>query len=468
MKSQTLPTLKALLLLLCTLCGTELIAQTIPQKLASAFEAFAKDPQLRNGIASLYVVDAKTGEVVFGKNELLGLVPASTQKVITSASAYELLGRDFRYKTRFAYRREGASAALLVLPGGDPTLGSWRWPSTKEAAVLAGLARATAKLGIKAFGTVRLDNSGWQTEAIPDGWIWQDIGNYYGAGAAKLNWRENQFDVTLKSGSSIGDPVAITAVVPPVSGYRLTSALTSAAAGSGDKAYIYFPIQSATGTIRGTIPVNQSRYTISGAMPDPSGQFVSAWQEALAGSGVQLPRKITEEGDLAAEAGKYTVFHTITSPPLDSIVYFFNRESINLYGEALLKTMAHAQAGAGATAKGAELVREFWKQRGIPDTELCLMDGSGLSPLNRVTAHAQVSVLQHARKQPWFEGFYTSLPVYNGMRMKSGTLQGVKGYCGYHRGKDGREYAFSFLVNNYNGPSGTLVRKMYGVLDVLK
>jgi D-alanyl-D-alanine carboxypeptidase/D-alanyl-D-alanine-endopeptidase (penicillin-binding protein 4) len=54
------------------------------------------------------------------------------------------------------------------------------------------------------------------------------------------------------------------------------------------------------------------------------------------------------------------------------------------------------------------------------------------------------------------------------MKMKSGTIRGVKGFCGYHRGKDGREYIFSFLVNNYNGPAGSLVQKMYRVLDILK
>ena len=88
--------------------------------------------------------------------------------------------------------------------------------------------------------------------------------------------------------------------------------------------------------------------------------------------------------------------------------------------------------------------------------------------MNRVTAHALVHALQHSRKQPWFSSFYDSLPLYNGMKMKSGTIRGVKGYCGYHRGRDGREYVFSFLVNNYSGSPAALVQKMYRVLDVLK
>ena len=31
-----------------------------------------------------------------------------------------------------------------------------------------------------------------------DGWIWEDIGNYYGAGVSGLNWHENQYDRKIK------------------------------------------------------------------------------------------------------------------------------------------------------------------------------------------------------------------------------------------------------------------------------
>jgi D-alanyl-D-alanine carboxypeptidase/D-alanyl-D-alanine-endopeptidase (penicillin-binding protein 4) len=54
------------------------------------------------------------------------------------------------------------------------------------------------------------------------------------------------------------------------------------------------------------------------------------------------------------------------------------------------------------------------------------------------------------------------------MKMKSGTIRDVKGFCGYHQSRDGREYVFSFLVNNYNGSTAALVTKMYRVLNVLK
>ncbi|RDV15377.1 D-alanyl-D-alanine carboxypeptidase/D-alanyl-D-alanine-endopeptidase [Pontibacter diazotrophicus] len=458
--------LRTTLIVLCAFVHSLALSQSVSGQLSAAFEAFQNDPQLRNGIASLYVMDAKTGKVVYEQNGLLGLAPASTMKVITSASAYELLGEGFQYKTNFALHKAGEDASLLIVPAGDPTFGSWRWRTTKEDVVLKGIAQAIQKQGIKNISSVLVDNEAWDEETIPDGWMWQDIGNYYGAGPAKLNWRENQYDVLLKSGSKIGDPVTIVAMLPKIEGYTLRSELTSAAAGTGDNAYIYFPLNAASGVIRGTIPVNESRFKISGAIPAASDQFVITLQHVLSGVGIKSPGKALAGGK--TPLAKHTTFYTITSPPLDSIIYWFNRKSVNLYGEALVKTIAAKSSGAGSTDKGVEQIRKYWKQQGIPDTELNIVDGSGLSPQNRVTTHAQASILQHARKQPWFGGFYASLPVYNGMKMKSGTIRGVKGYCGYHKAKDGNEYVFAFLVNNYNGSSGSVVRKMYKVLDVLK
>ena len=119
-------------------------------------------------------------------------------------------------------------------------------------------------------------------------------------------------------------------------------------------------------------------------------------------------------------------------------------------------------------SRGVKKLKDFWNEKGLAKTELNMMDGSGLSPLNRVTTHAQVFILQYARNKDWFKGFYDAFPEFNGMKMKSGTISGAKSFCGYHASKTGQEYIFSFIVNNYNGSASTLVQKMYKVLDVLK
>ncbi len=53
------------------------------------------------------------------------------------------------------------------------------------------------------------------------------------------------------------------------------------------------------------------------------------------------------------------------SPPLDSINYWFLKKSINLYGEALIKTMAFQKSGFASTEKGVALLKDFWSEHDI-------------------------------------------------------------------------------------------------------
>lgn len=448
---------------------TSLPAQSVEQRLQKAYTAFEADSQLRHAISSLYVIDAKTGKVVFEKNAQTGLAPASTQKIITSVTAFELLGKDYRYKTSLGYSgriTKGTLDGSVYITGkGDPTLGSWRWPATSDSVVLRSFTTAIKKAGIQQIkGPVLGLAVNYSVNNIPDGWIWQDIGNYYGAGAGALNWKENQFEMRLRSGDKIGDSVKM---LDDILADRYTNELTTAAKGSGDNAYIYY-----NNVVTGTIPAGEKAFSISGAMLQPAEEMVMDLALYLAGNSIQSVPK--NKGSYVLTYGNKVdrkLIHDVYthySPSLDSIIYWFNKKSINLYGEALIKTFALEKEGTGSTDKGVKIVRDFWKQKGINEAELNIRDGSGLSPLNRVTTHAQVEILKYAKTKSWFPSFYNALPEYNNMHMKSGTISDVKGFCGYHTSADGREYIFSFLVNNYTGAASSLVRKMYKVLDELK
>ena len=117
---------------------------------------------------------------------------------------------------------------------------------------------------------------------------------------------------------------------------------------------------------------------------------------------------------------------------------------------------------------GIEIVRDFFASKGIDKTALNIIDGSGLSPQNRVTTDAMVKVLQYAKTRSWFPSFYNALPEFNGMKMKSGSIGGVRAYVGYHKANSGKEYSFSIIVNNFDGSSVEMVKKMYKLLDLLK
>ena len=67
---------KIFLIFYVSIAGIYLSAQTVAQQLQKAFAAFEKDSQLKYATSSLYVIDARTGQVVFGKNSQVGLTPA--------------------------------------------------------------------------------------------------------------------------------------------------------------------------------------------------------------------------------------------------------------------------------------------------------------------------------------------------------------------------------------------------------
>lgn len=453
--------------------GCQLLqAQTIHQKFNTDFQKFLNDSGFKHATIGLFVSDMNTGKTVTSFNQQVGLAPASTQKIITAATAYQLLGKDFRYETTIGYRGEIEGGRLkgdIVIKGsGDPTLGSWRYDSTREQNVINEIVAAILQFGIKEIeGHVLVDESMFDDEAIPDGWIWQDIGNYYGAGARALNWRENQFDLYLRSGIQVSSDVEITGTQPAlISGLNLISKVKSAAAGTGDNAYIYLPLFGGSGYVRGTIPVNQKVFTISGALPNPGKQLALTLESVLK----KMPFKETEKAYPQSESLNLSDVHhiyTLQSPSMDSICYWFLQKSINLYGEALLKTLGKRYGKGGSTTEGIKVIQDFWKKQGIDNDALKMIDGSGLSPQNRITVDDLVKVLMFARNQPWFNNYFSGFPVINGIKMKSGSIGGVISYTGFIQGKNGN-YVFAFIVNNYNGNGMQTRKKMWKLLDVLK
>jgi D-alanyl-D-alanine carboxypeptidase/D-alanyl-D-alanine-endopeptidase (penicillin-binding protein 4) len=446
-------------------------AQDIKKVFNDAYKNFVLDSSFKHSSISLLVINNSTGKKITDVNSEMGLAPASCQKVITASTAFELLGHDYTYKTTLGYTGQIINGVLngdIIIKGsGDPTLGSWRYNKTKEETIISEFTDAISRLGINEItGHVYADESLWTSEVTPDGWIWQDIGNYYGAGARALNWRENQYDLHLRSGDNIGDHVEIVRTNPAfLESFNLTSLATSGKKGSGDNAYVYLPLNNSYGYVRGTIPVNESDFIISGAIPHPAQQLAITLEAAL---------KKTPEEQIAInypaqkKVDSVHIFYTYTSPPLDSIVYWFLKRSINLYGEVLLKTIAYESTKTGDTDSGVNVIQSFWNKKNIEPSAMHIIDGSGLSPGNRITTATLVRVMEYAKKQSWFPYFYDALPEINGIKMKSGSISGAVSYTGFIRSKKGVDYTFAFIINNFEGSTNETRKKMWKLLDVLK
>jgi D-alanyl-D-alanine carboxypeptidase/D-alanyl-D-alanine-endopeptidase (penicillin-binding protein 4) len=224
--------------------------------------------------------------------------------------------------------------------------------------------------------------------------------------------------------------------------------------------------------IRGTVPLGVDSFTIVASTTDGVNLFqnkvvLSMYQE-------HIPVLLTKtnltnylQDDHFDGKMEKTIF-TIISPSLDSINYWFLKKSVNLYGEAFVKTIAYEKAGVGSTDTGVAIIKAFWNKNGIESSALNIIDGSGLSPANRVTTNALVTIMQYAKDRPWFGSFKNALPEINGIKMKDGYIGGVRSYTGYIKSKNGADYIFSFIVNNFNGNAGTAREKMWKILDLLK
>lgn len=468
--------MKRLLLISFLFFGGWAEAQTLQQKLSTAFSRLQADSQCSYASVSLTVLDAKTGEQVFAGNPNMGLATASTLKTITSITAFNILGPDFQYQTQLGYTGEiGTDGTLngdIIIKGaGDPTLGSWRYEQTKENRVLATMADALQKAGIKKItGRIIGDDSVFGTQSIPEGWIWQDIGNYYGAGTSGLCWRENQFDIKLRTGV-VGNPVGVLRTVPAIPYLTFKSELINGSAGSGDNAYAFLPVGSKVMYLRGSYAIDQDKKSISAALPDAAYDAALRLNDTLRSLGIVIGNEPESAATLSAKNLPLPVIAknlaTISSPTLSKIVYWLNQKSINLYAEQLLKTLAWKQGKKPTTGNGVYVVQAFWEARGIDAKSINIYDGSGLSPGDRVTTLTLSRILQSAKKESWFADLYASLPVYNDMKMKSGSINSVLCYAGYQT-KNGRELCFSIMVNNYSGSSRGIKEKMFRVLDELK
>jgi D-alanyl-D-alanine carboxypeptidase/D-alanyl-D-alanine-endopeptidase (penicillin-binding protein 4) len=112
-----------------------------------------------------------------------------------------------------------------------------------------------------------------------------------------------------------------------------------------------------------------------------------------------------------------------------------NQDSDNVTAEMLLKHLGTLDGGLGTSARGAAVVIAEMRAAGIPTAGVRLVDGSGLSSLDRMTAQTLVAVIRAGLENPGIrDAFVSSLAVAG----RSGTLRTrLPTLAGIVRGKTG-------------------------------
>ncbi len=441
-----------------------------------------KDNDFKTAGFAFLAVDGKTGEVVAQYHPDKALRPASNQKLITTATALELYGPDYRFKTKLVYTgtldtvNHVLHGDILIVGGGDPTLGSKYFNSKKDSSFLDDWMRAVRALPIDSVaGRVIADARVFSWDIVPVSWSWNNMGDYYGAGASGLTVFDNFYKIYFDTDSIPGDTVKIDSIVPQVPGLVFDNGIVSDTV-RGDRSNILGAPYCNQRYLRGRLPLNRHGFAVKGSLPDPAFMAAVAFTRKLRKNGVKCSgrpatvRQLVFAGD-PFKTGPVTPIAVTYSPPLSAIIQKTNTHSINLFAEHLLDLSGLRLIETAQTEKDVKAVTEFWKQKGMNTRGMALTDGSGLSQYNAVTPRQMVYLLNYMKNQsPYFNVFYHSLPLAgaadstagtlegmflhtpaeNNLRAKSGTIDRVKAYSGYVTSRSGREIIFSMMVNNFS------------------
>lgn len=434
-----------------------------------------KDPDLKYGAIGFYAIDLQSGEVIAELNPDMGLKSASTMKIVTTAAALEVLGPNYKFETQIQYDGYIDDATnilhgnLYIKGGGDPTLGSKYFYSTRYQQFLKEWVVAVKSMGIDSIdGQVIADASIYSWDMVPPTWSWEDMSNYFGAGACGLSIYDNFYTLYFNTSSSIGGKTYITKIVPPIPGLTIDNTVTAANTYS-DKSYIFGQPYTYHRYIRGELPLSRTDYKVKGAMPDPALYTALELTRFLKAESVGVKDEPSTVRILGADkylnTDRKNIYSTF-SPSLSDIVFLLNEKSINLFAEHLLIHVALKRAGVKDTKTATDVMESFWASKGMPTGGLSINDGSGLSYYNSISARQLVFVLDYMySKSNNYEPFYKSLPIsgengtlkricvntvaHGKIHAKSGTIRRVKCYTGYTVSNSGREIAFAMMLNNF-------------------
>ena len=413
----------------------------------------------------IYALNEK--KLLYEKNSHKLLMPASNMKLVTSACALSKLGPDFQFRTEIfsigELEKNGTLKGNLILKGfGDPTI-SGRFKENNVTQIFEEWADSLKRYKIeKIEGDLYPDESYFDTVRWGPGWSWDDLSYWYAAEISALSFNDNCVDLYFKAGRIEGAPVQL--IINPQTKYiKIFNRAITGSAGS-EKTIDYFrpPFENAV-TIFGNFPVDDtlilSDYV---SVHDPARYTVFVFKEALKQKRLEVKEK-KEYQKKKLEFPKL-VFRYY-SPPLTEIVKVINKRSQNLFADCVLKALGKELKDEGSFQGGVSVLLDFLKEIGIPENQLKIYDGSGLSYMNLLSPFCLIKLLEYMYQNPNFNYFYEAMAIpgmdkgvesrmggvdlTDRMRVKTGFITNAICFSGYIKDKNNKPYAFSIMVNNY-------------------
>lgn len=443
-----------------------------------------RESDMQHGMLSVCVYNMTKGKEVYNYNSQYSLVPASVSKLFTTGVAFARLGSDFRFTTHIGIRgdidREGVlHGNIYIIGGGDPMLGSYRYRQTAPDSLFDGWTRALKKKGIRRVdGRVCYHVGIFDEQPLHDTWQWGDVGNYYGAGVSGLNFHENMYFVYFNPGSRLGYPATCSRVAPKNINVHGICEVTTGPENSGDNVVIYGSPTGSERLYRGTVPLGKNDFRVRGALPNPGRQCADLFASFLRIHGISISSNSMQ---VYSQPDSLKIVLDYYSSDYYTIAQYTNMTSNNIYAESIFKYMGYKKYGKGTFANGSKVLMDYFKEKKLDVGGVTIFDGSGLSPRNRVTASFICRYLTVMGKESFFHEFHRSLskvgesgtaknilgnlPAGVTVRLKTGTMAGVKAYAGYIDAANGDRLAFAIISNGHECSSEVATERLNKILQ---
>ncbi|MGL6070603.1 D-alanyl-D-alanine carboxypeptidase/D-alanyl-D-alanine endopeptidase [Craterilacuibacter sp.] len=410
---------------------------------------------LRADEVALWVGRVGSPDVLAEHRADVAVNPASTMKLVTSFAALETLGPAWRWHSDLL-----ASAPIV----GDTLQGDLVWLGRGDP--LFDLPALDALLGeLRLRGVTRIS-----------GRLVLDKGAFSGSGSA------DDFDADAERAFAVAPDTHLThlkvawlhyyneggaarvVLEPALSGVTLLSELSD----GGDRG------ESRCGDVRRRVEIRQqgSQIRVSGSLPrvcDGASSFVnvlSADDYAAQAFAARWAR-LGGLGPAGFAVGRTPVdarrLARYSSPPLVQALAAINQYSNNTMARSLFLTLGAERPVSGDTiADARRVVGQVLAANSLDGQGLVLENGAGLSRRERVSARELGELLRAAARSPYAAEFIASLPVAGAsgtlkqrlgqwgprLRLKTGTLSGVRALAGYWLAPDGERLAIVAIINS--------------------
>ena len=414
---------------------------------------------------SVLVQNLNTGEVIDSYRPEHVVPPASVMKLLTTGAALETLGPGFRFPTILEYTgtiENGVLHGDLYIKGScDPSLG-WKG----RTAFLDKWIKAIREAGIqKIDGAVIADMTMLDAEAQNPNWLCEDAGNYYAPGIFALNYYGNTMNIVLQSGEP-GSVAKVLKTEPAVEDVYFINHIRCDKI-TYDGAFVSGLPYSRERYLTGAVPSNLGTFGVKGDLPNPGLLLARHLTNRLREAGITVKRDATYIADFNPLTPARTVIYTHYSEPLSEIIKETNVNSNNLYAEALFRYLGTRYTLPGTIHNSQDLLRDYWRRRGVTIQNAIIKDGCGLAPQDAVSAKTFVQLLTIMSRSENKEAWLASLPISGQsgtlkslcpqtelegrIHAKSGTIAGTKNFAGYIDMPNGDTWVFAILINSAPG-----------------